>query len=171
MTIIAASIPVLRVLVREVRTSAARRYYGSNQTPGATGANGTHGGTHNGASGSRTFRGDKTMRSGTTATIVSSTGGGVMGRASRLGVGGKGSNADTGSDGTLAGAKGDDRSDKSILDVESGFGHHQSPTLNGGDRGAVGADGNRILRTDEVAVQYHDRKDTESMEYEMVKLR
>lgn len=141
-------------MIREVRTSARRYNNDSNRTPGATLGNGTA------ASGSRTFRGnEKSLRSGTVATVVS-TKSAIGGRVSRI-VGSDNGNTDT--DNTLTGSKADDHSEKSILDVESGYGNRQSPTH------VTDANG-RILRTDVIAVQYHERKDNES-EYEMRKLR
>lgn len=108
-TIIAASIPVLRVLVRDAKTSA-RKYYVSQ---GAT----------------DTYAQDYTRRSRLLShnnTVV------VTARGSQR---------------TSPGQKQDDWSDKSILDGNTTPG--------------------RILQTNMVAVEFQDRKDGDSAEYEM----
>lgn len=109
-TIVAASIPVLRVLIRDVATTAARRYYASSGSQGGT----------------------KALKSQNTHVAASSA------RRSRID--------------NLA-RKEDDSSDRSILDGQTGVGvavcdntlpiHHPS---------------GQIMRTDEVAVEYHERK-------------
>src|SRR3569833_2847478 len=103
-TIIAASIPILRVLIREVKTSA-RRYYVSNGNT-ATGLR----------SNGRTLNN----------TIVIS-GGAVQTQNSQ---------------------KQDDQSDKSILG------------------GADASRNGRIVRTNEINVEYRTRRDGDSDEYE-----
>lgn len=170
MTIVAASIPVLRVLIREVRTSA-RRYYVSHDSANRTHrTDGGGGATKSGLGGSGvhgnpTAIGMKTMRSHTTTTVT------ARGSVSGLGGMGKGigDDGDSNSDNTLApankgghpAASSDDRSDKSILDMAD------SPTAvgplsnNAGNRDPhYNIQSGRILRTDEIAVEYsRERKE------------
>ncbi len=108
MTIIAASIPILRVIVRDVQTSA-RKYYVTN------------GETRQGTTAERQSK----MRSQTNTVIVTA-------QRSRV-----------------HGQKQDDSSDKSVT-VLAG---RPSP--------------GQIMQINEVAVEYQDRKDAESIEYEM----
>lgn len=108
MTIIAASIPILRVLIRDVKTSY-RNYYVSEQNDNNTAASRP----------SRTTRGQNSV-------VV---------------TGGRRSNNNPWSN------KLDDGSEKSILDGRTSPG--------------------KIIRRNEIVVEYQDRKDGESVEYEM----
>lgn len=135
-TIMAASIPVLRVLVGEIKASAGRRdgytNYGS--------ASGTRSGTRRGGGGTGVH--------GDTSTVTVSV-------LARGGEGGNPTRTKRSSGGvkilkrtSAAAVGGDDRSDKSILDVH---------IIEG-----------RILHTTEVAVEYQDGKKTAGQdEYEM----
>jgi hypothetical protein len=117
-TIIAASIPILRVLVREVSTSARRKYYISREgNSSVTGA---------GVSAKRTK-----MRSQTNTVVV---------------TGGPRSRIDQALSGNTKGST-DDWSDKSILEGRASPG--------------------KIVQTNEINVEYQDRKDGESVEYEL----
>ena len=108
MTIIAASIPILRVIVRDVQ-STARKYY---VTDGET------------RQGTNTNRQSK-MRSQNNTVIVTA-------QRSRI-----------------QSQKQDDWSDKSVTELAG-------KPIPG-----------QIMQINEVAVEYQDRKDTESIEYEM----
>lgn len=108
MTIIAASVPILRVLIRDVKTSY-RNYYVSEQNDNNTA--------------SRRSR--------------------VRGQNSVVVTGGRRSN-------NRSSNKLDDGSEKSILEGENSPG--------------------KIVRRNEIVVEYQDRKDGESMEYEMAHL-
>lgn len=110
MTIIAASIPVLRVIVREVKSSARKYYVAGGETY------------------PEGFTKQSRLRSQNNTVVVTA-------QRSRM-----------------ASHKQDDWSDKSILD-----GNRPNP--------------GKIVQTNEVAVEYQDRKDAESMEYEMDDMR
>jgi len=125
---VAASIPVLRVLIRDVATSAARRYYASSGSQGGSKAlKSGNGHSQAGATSVRRSRIDKITR------------------------------------------KEDDSSDRSILDGHTGVG------IAVGDNSLpIHHPAGQIVRTDEVEVEYHDRRERKGEvdgDYEMQSMR
>ena len=118
-SIIAACIPILRVLVKDVRTTA-RRYYASN------GDGTTSGAARKSAAGSRSN------------TVIVTAG---RSRAQHT-------------------QKMDDWSEKSILDDSS------APSPSHVAHGHHG----RIVQTNEVAIEYQDRRDGDVVEYQLENL-